>query len=283
MASLYEALVHSPTTRLYDHGVAGPGAQQAVLVTPIWQPQLDEQSAGFLHISQRTNAHLPSVFLAPRDLDLGYYREQFPATSILSFDPRHFTSVAAYSVWMTSPEVYAALAGPTWMLLCQTDAVLLRSLAGLPLPTDTEPTCFDYLGAPWDPPVRVLAVGHRLVVDSATASPRGPWWVRAVGRRLRVGNGGLSLRRLETFHQVATRLTRELPRRIVEHCYEDVIFCTYGPSRGLRVATPAQAQPVFAERQVEGSTMLPDVYGVHALARWNPALADTVLTQFASG
>jgi len=281
MASLYEGLAESTTTRLYDHGVTQPDVRQAVLVTPIWQPTLDEESAALLRISQRTNAELPSVFLAPHTLDLGYYREAFPSTQVLTFEPQHFSSVASYSVWMTTPELYRALSGFNWMVLCQTDAVLVRSVRDLLGDLDQSPDPYDYLGARWSPPVRVLAFGNRLVVDSPTAQPRGPWFARLFGRRLNVGNGGLSLRRIVQFEEVAARITKELPRRIIEHCYEDVIYCTYGPARGLRVASVAQAQAVFTETEVIGRTALPDTYGFHALARWNPLLVQELLKQFA--
>jgi hypothetical protein len=95
-----------------------------------------------------------------------------------------------------------------------------------------------------------------------------------------VGNGGLSIRRIDTFEAVAARITQELPRRIIEHCYEDVVYCTYGPARGLRVASAKQAQAVFAETEVVGRTELPDAYGFHALARWNPSLAEALLRRF---
>ena len=255
--------------------------QQALLVTPIWQPALDEQSAAFLRISQRTNEGLPSAFLAPRNLDVGYYREQFPRSDVLTFEPHHFTSVAAYSAWMTTPEPYQALSGFTWMVMCQTDAVLVRPLSDVLVNADEQTLPYDYLGSCWRPPVRVLAIGTRLVVDSPTGHPRGPWSVRLFGRRLHVGNGGLSIRRIEQFRGVAARITRELPRRIIEHCYEDVIFATYGPARGLRIATQAQAQAVFAETEVIGCSALPNVYGLHALPRWNPELAEALLRQFA--
>ncbi|MBU6280400.1 MAG: hypothetical protein KGN78_14260 [Actinomycetales bacterium] len=267
-----------PAMRLYDHVV-----EQAVLVTPIWQPQLDTQAAGFLRMTHTTNAQMPTIFLAPSTLDLGFYREHFPHTDVLTFDSRHFTSVAAYSAWMTTPEVYEALSGPTWMVLCQTDAVIIRSLTDLDLTFSRSSSPIDYVGSVWSPPVRVLALGTRLVIDSPTGATRGPWFARVLGRRLRVGNGGLSIRRIERFRTVAARLTRELPRRIVENCYEDVLFCTYGPSRGLRIASPAQASTVFSETEVVGCSVLPDTYGFHALPRWNPILADALLKQVADG
>lgn len=223
-----------------------------------------------LSITDACNSDCDAFFVGPRNLDLGFYRERFPRWEFLEFDPCHFASVRDYSTWMTSTQLYDRLREFEFMVLCQQDAVLIRAASCVNLDG------LDYLGSPWNPAVRVLALGSRVSVYSNLGAPEGPWLTRVLGRRVQVGNGGLSIRRIEAMREVSSRLMREYPDGVRTGMLEDLYFCALGPRVGLRVAPPTLAGAVFAEsgaaRLKEPGTLV----GLHGLEKWNPALLATL-------
>ena len=239
-----------------------------MIVTPVWRPVLSEIEAAFAHVTDRANRDIPRVFIAPAGMDVGWYSREFPEREVRFVDAVHLASVSAYSSWMAGPEVYELFSDAEFITLCQTDAVLVRSVAHV----DTRG--WDFLGAPWDPPIRVLHWGSRLSVHSSTGG--GPLLARVLGRKLTVGNGGLSIRRVSAFLDVATGLQRNTPPHFAARVHEDVYFAALGPSAGLRVASSDQAGGVFCESRARGLTDAADYSGFHALEKWNPALAHRI-------
>lgn len=236
-----------------------------MIVTPVWRPVLSEIEAAFARVTDRANRDIPRVFIAPTGMDLGWYSRVFPEREVRFVDPVHLSSVSAYSAWMAGPEVYELCSDADFLTVCQTDAVLVRSV------THVDTHGWDFLGAPWDPPIRVLHWGTRLSVHSSTGG--GPLLTRFLGKRLTVGNGGLSIRRVTAFLDVATQLQRSMPRHFATRVHEDVYFAALGPSAGLRVASSEQAGGVFCESRARGLTHTADFFGFHALEKWNPSLA----------
>lgn len=199
-------------------------------------------------------------FVGPEGLDLRAYRSRWPSVAFEGFHADRFASIAAYNEWMLTPELYRRFSWSEFILVHQTDAVLIR-----PLPADAE-WAFDYLGAPWDPPQMVgWNVRRRRLVRS------GPSLLK---RRLEVGNGGLSLRRTAAFVE-GLRLPRfrKLPN-------EDVAISYFHRRLGVRLAPSAVASRFFMETgssRWKSGDPIPDVHGFHALDKWNPALEDAIL------
>jgi len=239
-----------------------------MIVTPIWRPVLDELEARLMRVTDRTNESTPRAFIAPRGMDVTWYSELFPDWEIRFIDQRHLASVTAYSAWMTSPDPYRLFSDTTMMIVCQTDAVLVRSVL------DLQTESFDFLGAPWSPPVRVLRVGHRMAVFSPTGG--GPLHARLFGQRLWVGNGGLSIRRTAAFEEVATRLAERMPEHLRTHVHEDVYFAALGPTEGLTVADRHVAGSIFCESGAQNLDTPGELCGFHGLQLWNPSLANRI-------
>ena len=240
-----------------------------MIVTPIWRPVLDETEARLMRVTDRTNASTPRVFIAPSGMDVTWYAREFSDWEIRFVDQRHLASVTAYSAWMTSPDPYRLFSDTTMLIVCQTDAVLVRSVLDLPAQS------FDFLGAPWSPPVRVLRVGHRMAVFSSTGG--GPPHARLFGQRLRVGNGGLSIRRTSAFEEVAGRLAERFPERLRNRVHEDVYFAALGPAEGLAIADHVLAGSIFCESGARNLDTPGALWGFHGLQLWNPSLAGRIV------
>lgn len=240
-----------------------------MIVTPIWRSSLTDIEAGFLKVTDRANRTVPRAFVAPLGMNTDWFAEKFPDWEIRDTEPQNLSSVADYNVWMTSSGPYRLFCDAAAIVVCQTDAVLIRSVSELDVGS------VDFLGAPWSPPVRVLRLGHRMAVYSQTGG--GPLPARLFGRPLLVGNGGLSFRRTAAFVDVATDLSERYPPHVRSRVHEDVYFAALGPQVGLNVANAAMAGKVFCESGAQHLDSPGNLWGFHGLQRWNPSLARRVI------
>jgi len=165
---------------------------------------------------------------------------------------------------MLQPDLCREFAVYDFILLAQTDAFLIR-----PLPTDLE-WRFDYLGAPWGP---ALNFGWDRRVRRLY-KPRRIFGRQLAGKRLRVGNGGLSLRRTQAFSEVLNLPTFSIIPN------EDIAISYFSRRIGVKLAAPQIAQRFFMElgaKPWRTGDPIPDVVGFHALDKFNPALEDLLL------
>lgn len=228
------------------------------VVTPIWEPCPSPASQALMRITDRHATAVPRVLVSPRGMSTDWYQASFPDWTIRPLDPAFFTSVEAYSAALLGPGFYESLVDFDAIVLCQLDAVLLKD------PAPLASVDADFLGAPWEPPIRVIWWRHTWLHERRV--------YRMLGRRLRVGNGGLSLRRPSAFVEFTGRLSR---RRDYEHlCMynEDMVVSYFGARYGLRIGSVDQARNAFMEIGLRDMSQIPDVHGVHALERVNPTL-----------
>ena len=205
-----------------------------------------------------------AYFVGPHGLDTRAFESLWPSVAFVPFERSAFASQMSYSNWMLRPELYRHFLDYDFVLIAQTDAFLIE-----PLPIGID-WGFDYVGAPWEPPwiKRWDSVENR--VRSAN---------RFRGKRLRVGNGGLSLRRTSTF---AEGLNFPDP---LERTYEDIAISFFHRRIGVKLAPVRIARRFFAEmgaRRWTPGDAVPEVYGFHALDKFNPRLEDLLLYGTAS-
>lgn len=240
------------------HPTVPPEASLATLI-PIYQSMPTKIEQMRMARSLQNTAR-DSFFLGPHGLDTSYYSENWPQTEIRRYDPNRFRSKESYSAWLLEPALYLDFAHYDFILICQADAVLTRPISFL------ENAEFDYLGAPWDGffELRWNPIRRTLLSGRGFNS-----------RRISVGNGGLSLRRTSSFIDALPRFPK-----VRNFINEDKVISFFGPSRGLRIAHRSLAQRVFAETQISNWSLgdpLPDVFGFHALDKFNPELEKVLL------
>jgi Protein of unknown function (DUF5672) len=127
----------------------------------------DEQIS-FKHLSHYLNAY-DKYLVVPEMLDLS-----LPGCMVMRFDNQYFGSVEAYTRLMLTEHFYRAFDDYKYMLIYHLDALVFSDQLLEWCETD-----LDYVGPPWFP---------------CDDSP----WVKTP----RVGNGGLSLRKISTFLRV---------------------------------------------------------------------------------
>lgn len=150
-----------------------------IILIPVYKPKPDALEILSLDVSIAALGRHELCFIYPRGMNLEFYTSRYLNVSGIEFEPESFASVQGYSRLLLSPDFYARFASYEFMLILQTDAVVLRD--------ELDYWCdqpFDYVGAPWPDGVELMVNLDRFAGDK--------------GHRVRalVGNGGLSLRRI---------------------------------------------------------------------------------------
>jgi hypothetical protein len=152
---------------------------KVAIAVPVYQAQLNPIEAYSLDISMRALARRKLTFIAPNGLDIEFYRARYPSVAFEWFDAHNFTSIADYNRLLLGHALHDRFTSHEFLLILQTDAIVLRDELDY---WTAQP--FDYLGAPWPEGYTVFVNLDRFFGEH--------------GRKVqvRVGNGGLSLRRI---------------------------------------------------------------------------------------
>ena len=171
--------------------------------------------------------------------------------------------IAGYNRMMLSEEFYASFPDTEYILICHTDAWIFRDELG-----DWCRRGYDYVAAPWL---------RRPLYDLPLVKQYMQWRERMKRRRGeasrqvlygRVGNGGLSLRRVEAFRRACATYRTEAESYLADPCHlhnEDVFWAVV--PREFRYPAPDEAlrfsidtHPAYALRRLGGD--LP--FGCHS-------------------
>jgi len=146
-------------------------SEQVAVIIPVYQSELNPDEEISLRQVNHFLGDIPQKIIAPEDLQLP---DAFSDSDVIRFEKRHFASTDGYSRLLLSKFFYEKLSDFEFILIYQLDCLVFSS--------ELIKWCnlgYDYIGAPWfknpDEPKRGFT---------------------------RVGNGGLSLRRVKAFLDV---------------------------------------------------------------------------------
>lgn len=146
---------------------------KVAVVIPTYKEELNELEQFSLAQARKVLGKYPLVFVAPEGKNLSYVRD---GDFIVQFDPQYFQSSDAYNRLMMSPIFYEPFLSFDYILIYQLDAFVFYDAL--------EFFCslgYDYIGAP---------VAYH------------SWYSYKEKKTPRVGNGGFSLRKVATCHQL---------------------------------------------------------------------------------
>ncbi len=182
-----------------------------VVLVPIYLPVLAGQDLFSLDYSLEKLHGRRVHFVAPEGMDASFYERRYPGAQLDHFDAAYFASVQGYSRLLLSEAFYERYAAYEFFLILQTDAIILND--------DLDRWCasrFDYVGAPWPNGLELKINLDRFVDDLQ------------VKAHARVGNGGLSLRRVGA----CLALLKEFPQAVqvfqATGSSEDLFFALMG-------------------------------------------------------
>jgi len=153
-------------------------------------------------------------------------------------------SIEQYNCILTNPKFYQSLTG-THILVFQTDSVLFSNTT-MKLEDYFQ---YDYVGAPW----------------------KGYNFVRVGSKRVRIGNGGLSLRKRETMIKATTKYPYLSEVYELSNTAEDAYFARVLTLMEAELPTPEQAADLFFE-YVKGRAL---PFGAHKYLPDHPDITES--------
>lgn len=207
------------------------------IVVPIYKPAMsDLEKVSFNQLIKVLDKHRIAV-IKPESLDLSNLSASHPNLVMEPFADEYFKGIPGYNKLMMSEEFYRRFEDSEYMLIYQLDAYVFRD--------ELEMWCrkgYDYIGAPWllkpmykFPLFRLTSFIKKKYCDW-TGKPNGQitWF--------KVGNGGLSLRRIDSHIRAVTALRETVNHFLTvkrHHTFnEDVFFSVEVNKHGLGFKYP---------------------------------------------
>ena len=182
-----------------------------IVLVPIYKEQLDAFEAYALDVSLGRLLGRAVRFVGPEALEGSYYAARYPQVPIDRYPAPCFSSIQEYNRLLLRTDFYGRYAQYGFMLILQTDAILLRDELDYWCAQ-----CFDYVGAPWPKPFEIRINTGRFEGGAGK-------YVRAL-----VGNGGLSLRRIRKCQQLLQEFPVEVQVFAQGGSSEDLFFSVMG-------------------------------------------------------
>jgi hypothetical protein len=215
-----------------------PSKAPVAVAVPVYKPSLDGLHLFSLQYSlNKLEAGREVFFVCPESLDRTFYSELFPSAGFKAFDDGCFASISAYSNLLLTCPFYERFGGYEYILLTQTDALILRD--------ELDYWCgqgYDYIGAPW------LSDGTVYTVNTDR--------YKGQDKKVRclVGNGGFSLRRVDKCIWLLNQFPEAVGNWRRLGVNEDLFFSIFGAlSDGFSIPDSLTASKFSLE-------MIPDYY-----------------------
>lgn len=187
------------------------------IVIPIYRSQLTNNEYQSLQNNVSVLARYPIVLLAPDGVDISAIEQQIGQREVMRVSADWLgekCGIEGYNRMMLSVDFYRRFGDTAYILICQTDAWIFRD--------ELDDWClkeYDYVGAPWVKRPRYsyfpfniyfllrkyyYIVRQRLMSDDKITAPT------RYERFDHVGNGGLSLRKVDSFIKACIAYPREI-------------------------------------------------------------------------
>ena len=198
--------------------------KKVAVIVPIYKQKLDVLEDLSLKHSLNILYKREKYFICPKNLDTSYYREQYDLTSYIEFDETYFNSLIAYSDLMMSRSFYERFSSYDFILILQTDAIILNDDLDYWM---NEP--YDYIGAPWPDGIHIKINISRFLFHRKKFT-------------FYVGNGGLSLRRVNKILLIIDELENVKQKLVKKGYLEDFFFGLAGSlSKDFKIPNQAVA------------------------------------------
>ncbi len=147
---------------------------RVAVVIPIYKEDISDYEKSSLFQTTKVLHHYDMHIVCPEGLNTTKYNNYFSTKfNIVRFDSNYFEGISGYNHLMKEYKFYKSFENYDYILICQLDTWIFRD--------ELEYWCnmgYDYIGAPWFENFKGAEEGY-------------PLW--------EVGNGGLSLRRVQKF------------------------------------------------------------------------------------
>lgn len=211
--------------------------KEVTIAVPIYLETMSDMERISFERLRKVLGHYRTVIIKPDSLDLSDLLSEWPGLETENFDDRFFKGVSGYNSLMMSEEFYSRFQDSEYILIYQLDAYVFKD--------ELNYWCsqgYDYVGAPWIPrmihrcAVMRLAAWAKKVHCNRTGKPN-----RHIVR-YKVGNGGFSLRRVDSHLKAVRQLKDTVDRFLASPGHpnfnEDVFFSLEVNRHGLNFRYP---------------------------------------------
>lgn len=211
------------------------------IVIPLYKTHLDPLERMSLERSLSVLKNHAFSIVCPTNLDLTPLTPIFEAANydVRRFDPEFFNGIQGYNRLMLSNEFYSAFADCKYVLICQTDVFVFSDQLLFWCEKD-----YDYIGAPWiaSPQNRVKRIFYA-VENFFTRKDKSSYHF------FKVGNGGFSLRKVETMLRIVNQLKDKAElfanyKGEKKYHQEDVFISVYAPTQLPGINIPGYEEAV---------------------------------------
>lgn len=156
------------------------------------------------------------VFVKPNSLSIDNITAQFRKAEVTSFPDEYFQGLEGYNRLMLSREFYKRFEDCEYILIHQTDAYLFEDRL--------DEWCdkgYDYIGAPWLPKNKYSKLYYKLFLSTRSTINNLLNRYDHTLLHYKVGNGGLSLRKVKTHLAITSTQTKRL-ETYRKKCYDSI-------------------------------------------------------------
>lgn len=214
----------------------------AAVVIPIYREPNELETVSLIQ-AKRMLSQYDIVYIIPQSLDITTFNQYIAAAKLERFADKYFDSISSYNSLMLSVDFYNCFTEYTYILIHQPDAFVFSDRLG-----EFCHMGYDYIGAPWL---------HGMFIYKSLDS-----CIRYVG------NGGLSLRRV----QACIDLLKKKQGELAEYAMNEDLFFSGCGSEEFKIAPVSIALEFAFEKQVKdcferNHNHLP--FGCHAWERYD--------------
>jgi len=174
---------------------------QCIIIFPVYK-SLDELEKKSIKRGISMTQGFKQAFIAPESFDLDQSFEDFSAIEIFRFENRFFEGIKGYNLLMLSKRFYKRFQEYEYILIHQTDAYLFKPALNYWCELG-----YDYIGAPWlDPKKNFKSKFRQFFFETVQQF----FFEKTENclQYLKVGNGGLSLRKTSSFIEVLDKVPK---------------------------------------------------------------------------
>lgn len=256
----------------------GKGKPRAVVVVvPLYKPEPDAWERQALAHNLSVVEGYTVVFLHPEGMDVTAYRSLAPGVFFQAVSRKWLGTergIAGYNDMMLSQSFYEMFSAWEYVLVCHSDAWLFGAREGQP---DLEDWCakgYDVVAAPWvsKPLGRLPGLKEGLELWRLIFKSKGKRRPELHGK---VGNGGLSLRKVSSFIRACAENREEVEKFKGDPCEahnEDIFWATVPsgfryPGAREAAAFAMDCKPELCWR-MNGRRLPFGCHGYHLANRW---------------
>ena len=238
-----------------------------VVCIPSHKTKLSKEEVKNINISIKNNNYRNFYFILPNNICKKFYKKNFSKIKIHCFDEKYFKSESTYNKFLLSKDLYLKFNQFKFMIICQTDAILVRDVSKLNIYN------YDFIGSPWKPSIKIniFDIYGMSSINKIFNLQR---------NNISVGNGGLSVRKISKFFEV----TKKIKFLNYIQCGEDVFFSYMAKRYNIKIPNFNFCNKIFRETTSRNMTIIEykKVFGYHALEKWNNKLLDNIYKKYES-